>query len=216
MNKKSTIGAAMLALFGASALVLPSQAEDSTFFSTTTGYVVAPAKYAGKAIMMPFRVFSRNSGHEVVATSKTVTYVKDATIGAGPNVIVTNIDGTQNAVSTTLNANPTLYVTTGATINSMRVYLPNDLINRRDDLIARIYTLKAQGKLSDSQASGLLAEVQTVAAMPCPVGCAERTTSSARQVKMMYREFDKVSNDILKESKQGDKQLAGKYSVVSM
>lgn len=203
------------ALLVSTCLVQPAEAEDSTFFGTTTNYLMAPARYARKAIFMPFNMFAKGSTHEVMAVKKQVIYEREATLGAGPDIVVTTNDGLQGTVRTTRRVNPPLFVTTGATITNFQVYLPNDLLTRRDDLIARIYTEKALGKLSDSQASVLLDEVQTVAAMPFPTSM-ERTTAEARQVKMIYRNFDKVANDIFLESKQGDKQLAGRYSYIPM
>jgi hypothetical protein len=162
-----------------------------------------------------FHMFrSKTSTPEIAATTTTTTtFTNGATLGAGPSILVTNILGEQSMVSSILNANPVMFVTTGAQITGFNVFLPNDLLTRRDDLIARIYAEKANGKLSDSQVSRLLSEVQTVALMPCNSG-KECSVSHAKQVEKMYRNFDKVSNDIFSDSHQGNRQLAGKYSFI--
>jgi hypothetical protein len=185
-----------------------------------TNMIVAAAAafaFSGQAARADysFHMFhSKTSTPEIAATTTTTTtFTNGATIGAGPSILVTNISGEQLMIPSISNANPVMFVTTGAQITGFNVFLPNDLLTRRDDLIARIYAEKANGKLSDSQVSSLLAEVQTVSRMPCSAN-AECSVSHAKQVQRMYRDFDKVSNDIFSDSHQGNKQLAGKYSFI--
>ncbi len=202
--------AAALALSGSIA-----RADSTTTTTTSTGsYITAPARFIGNAFYAPFRVFhSGSSRPEITSTITTTTYINNATIGAGPSIVVTNTSGEQLLVPSIMNANPTLFVTTGAQVTGFNICLPNDLLTRRDDLIARIYAEKATGKLSESQASALLAEVQTVSRRNCgPM--TDSSSGHAKQVQNMYRDFDKVSNDIFANSRQGNKQLAGKYSFI--
>jgi len=150
---------------------------------------------------------------EITSTTTTSTFINNATVGAGPGIVVTSTSGDQLLVPSIRNANPVMFVTTGAQITGFNIYLPNDLLTRRDDLIARIYAEKAMGKLSDTQASALLAEVQTVAHRSCG-STTDCGSGHAKQVQSIYRDFDKVSNDIFSNSHQGNKQLAGQYSFI--
>jgi hypothetical protein len=77
-------------------------------------------------------------------------------------LLVTDTLGEQLMVPSILNANPVMFVTTGAQITGFMTYLPNDLLTRRDDLLARIFSERANGKLSSDQASTLISQVQTL------------------------------------------------------
>jgi hypothetical protein len=146
-------------------------------------------------------------------TYSSPSYVYEATAGSGPGLLVTTNVGDQEMIPSILNANPVLFVTTGARIVGFNTYLPNDLITRRDDLIARIYCEKANGKLSDAQAADLLAETRSACGMPYSTSN-ESVVDHARQVKFMYRRFDEVAQQIQHESRQGDRQLAGAYTFI--
>jgi hypothetical protein len=146
-------------------------------------------------------------------TSSPTVFVNGATIGPGPQLLVTDTLGEQLMVPSILNANPVMFVTTGAQITGFMTYLPNDLLTRRDDLLARIFSERANGKLSADQASTLISQVQAVLNKPCVAG-KECNVAHARQVKFMYRDFDYAANDIRKASGQDNKQLAGTYSFI--
>lgn len=150
---------------------------------------------------------------QTTTTSSPTVFVNGATCGVGPSLLITNPIGEQVVIPSVRNVNPVMFVTTGAQIVGFSTYLPNDLLTRRDDLIARIFAEKATGKLSDSQASSLIAEVQNVSRMPYSTDN-ETVTSHCRQVKRMYLDFDRVSNDIQRDSHQGNRQLAGNYSFI--
>jgi hypothetical protein len=215
---KSAIKASLIVAAAAAVSISGTIARaDSTSTTTTTSsgsYITAPVRFVGKAFNAPFRVFRSGTWTpEIASTTTTTTFINNATVGPGPGIVVTNTVGEQLLVPSIMNANPTMFVTTGAQVTGFNIYLPNDLITRRDDLIARIYAEKANGKLSDSQASALLAEVQTVAHRSCG-SMTDRGSSHAKQVQSMYRDFDKVSNDIFSNSHQGNKQLAGQYSFI--
>lgn len=213
---KSIIKANMIVAAAAALALSGSIARaDSTTTTTSTGsYITAPARFIGNAFYAPFRVFRGGSSRpEITSTTTTTTYINNATLGAGPGIVVTNTSGEQLLVPSVMNANPVLFVTTGAQVTGFNIYLPNDLLTRRDDLIARIYAEKATGKLSESQAGALLAEVQTVSRRSYGL-TTDNSTGHAKLVQHMYRDFDKVSNDIFSNSHQGNKQLAGQYSFI--
>jgi len=108
-----------------------------------------------------------------------------------------------------------LFVTTGDTITGFTCCTPDDLITRRDDLLARIFAEKANGKLSDDQANGLIAEVQGAYAARANLSNGDESdVDHVKGVKRMYSQFDRISNDIKKASGQGNRQLAGKYNYV--
>lgn len=146
-------------------------------------------------------------------TTSPVVFVNEATIGPGPQLLVTDTLGEQLMVPSILNANPVMFVTTGETITGFRTYTPNDLLTRRDDLLARIFAERANGKLSADQAGTLTSQVASILNRPCVSG-SECNVDHARYVKTMYRDFDYAANDIRKASGQGNKQLAGKYSFI--
>ncbi len=152
-----------------------------------------------------------------VMVSSTTTCDACPKMGTGPGFLITNSSGQQLMVQSSLNPNPVLFVTTGATITGFTCNKPDDLVTRRDDLLARIYAEKANGKLSDDQATSLISEIQSTYAerASLPAGC-ENDVDHVKAVKKMYRDFDHISNDILKDSKQGNKQLAGNYNYVAL
>jgi len=114
-----------------------------------------------------------------------------------------------------MSLNPPLFVTTGATITGFTCYTPDDLLTRRDDLLARIFVEKANGKLTDDQANGLIAEVENAYADRASICLGDEScVEHVKAVKKIYGRFDKISNDIQRDSRQGNKQLAGKYNVL--
>jgi hypothetical protein len=140
-----------------------------------------------------------------------------ATLSAGPAMLVTNTSGQQLMIPSSMNSNQILYVTTGDTITGFTCCTPDDLITRRDDLLARIFVEKANGKLSDTQAQGLVSEVQDAySARGTLCSGNESDVPHVKAVKKIYRQFDRVSNDILRDSHQGNRELAGKYTYVDL
>ena len=149
-----------------------------------------------------------------VVISTQTTKVTD-TLTQGPGMLVTTPLGVQAMVPSMTSQNQVLFVTTGATITSFTCCEPDDLLTRRDDLLARIFAERATGKLTGDQATGLIGEVQNAfaARASCSAG-GECDVEHVKDVKRIYRQFDRVSNDIVKESHQGNRQLAGKYNFV--
>lgn len=150
----------------------------------------------------------------VVSTQTTTTATTDSLL-AGPGMLVSNCMGQQLMVPSQVSSNQILFVTTGATITGFTCCAPDDLITRRDDLLARIFAEKASGKLSSDQANGLIAEVQNAFAARATLspGC-EADVDHVKSVKRIYRSFDRISDDIKKDSRQGNRELAGQYNYV--
>jgi hypothetical protein len=153
----------------------------------------------------------------VIVSSRTTTTTNGTfeTLSAGPGMLVTNCSGQQLMIPNHMSQNQILFVTTGDTITGFTCCTPDDLITRRDDLLARIFAEKANQKLSDDQANNLISEVQDAyAARASLIAGNESDVDHVKGVKRIYSQFDRVSNDILKASRQGNKQLAGKYNYV--
>jgi len=132
-----------------------------------------------------------------------------------PSIVITNSTLQPSIVVTRLVPPPTPIVMRSGVITGFVVCKPDDLITRRDDLLARIAVEHACGKLSADESANLIARVQDVdkgrAKLAGPY-----TTSYFHDVKLMYRSYDRLSNDIRSDSKQGDKQLAGRYNLLTL
>jgi hypothetical protein len=151
----------------------------------------------------------------IVSSTTTTTGDSFATLSTGPGMLVTNCSGQQLMVPSRMSQKQVLFVTTGDTITGFTCCTPDDLITRRDDLLARIFAEKANGKLSDDQANGLIAQVEgAFAARADLCNGDESDVDHVKGVKRMYSQFDRISNDIKKASGQGNRQLAGKYNYV--
>jgi hypothetical protein len=152
----------------------------------------------------------------IVSSKTTTTTTRDyEALTPGPGMLVSNSLGQQMMVPARMSSNQVLFVTTGATVTGFTCCSPDDLITRRDDLLARIFAEKATGKLSGDQANGLIVEVQDAYAQRAALTPGDESdVDHVKGVKRIYRQFDRISNDILKDSRQGNKQLAGKYNYV--
>jgi hypothetical protein len=154
----------------------------------------------------------------VIVSSRTTTTTTNGsleTLAPGPGMLVTNSLGQQLMVPSNMSSNQILFVTTGGTITGFTCCTPDDLITRRDDLLARIFAEKATGKLSADQANDLIAEVQTAFAERDGLTKGDESdVDHVKGVKRIYKAFDRASNDIQKQSHQGNRQLAGKYNYV--
>jgi hypothetical protein len=149
----------------------------------------------------------------MVSTTTTTTACDKMT--AGPGLLVTNSMNQQLMVPSQTGCTQIGYVTTGATITGFTCCTPDDLLTRRDDLLARIISEKKNGKLSASQADGLISEVQNAYSARASLSAGDESdVDHVKGIKRIYRSFDRVSNDIVKDSRQGNKELAGKYSYI--
>ena len=151
----------------------------------------------------------------VVTTTQTTTRDSLSAFTVGPSILVTNSLGGQLMTPARMSPNQILFVTTGASITGFTCCAPDDLITRRDDLVARILSEKASGSLSSEQSVAFLSSVQNAFEERQNLSPgSESDVDHVKAVKRIYRQFDRISNDIMKESKQGNKQLAGNYSYV--
>ncbi len=172
-------------------------------------------------IVMMSAVLTAFAAQTARADEVTTTITTDSgrcmttTLGPGPGLLITNSAGQQLQVPSRMSANPVLFVTTGEQITGFVSYTPDDLITRRDDLLARIIVERANGKLSAEQANSLISEVQGADSARLQL-CKgdESCVDHVKAVKKIYRSFDEVSNDIVKDSNQGNRQLAGKYNYI--
>jgi hypothetical protein len=190
----------------------------NTFFKATVAVAFTAAIGFGQSAKAD-EVITTVFTSPVIVSSRTCTTTSEACpkIGSGPGFLVTNAMGQEMMIPSIQNPNPILFVTTGAEITGFTCYRPDDLVTRRDDLLARVFAEKTNGKLSEDQANTLISEVQDTYAerLNVPAG-GECDVDHVKAVKKIYRNFDRVSNDIMKDSKQGNKQLAGNYNYVAL
>ena len=188
----------------------------NTFFKSTLAVAFTAAIGFGQSAKAD-EVITTVFTSPVIVSSRTCTTTSEAKMGSGPGFLVTNAMGQQLMVPSIQTLYPIGFVTTGAEITGFTCYRPDDLVTRRDDLLARIFAEKTNGKLSEDQANSLISEVQDTYAerLNVPAG-GECDVDHVKAIKKIYRNFDRVSNDILKDSKQGNKQLAGNYNYVAL
>jgi hypothetical protein len=187
----------------------------NTFFKSTLAVAFTAAIGFGQSAKADEVITTVFSSPVIVSSRSCTTSEACPTIGSGPGFLITNSMGQQLMIPSAQAPNPVLFVTTGAQITGFTCYRPDDLVTRRDDLLARVFAEKTNGKLSEDQANNLISEIQDTYAerLNEPAG-GECDVDHVKAVKKIYRNFDRVSNDILKESKQGNKQLAGNYNYV--
>lgn len=128
-----------------------------------------------------------------------------------PCIIMTNSSVQPVIVVSKISLNPTPIVMRAGTITGFVVFKPDDLITRRDDLLARIAVEHARGKLSLDESNSLISRVASIDSNRAKLQ-APCTTAYFKDVKRMYRDYDRLSNDIKSDTKEGDKQLAGRYN----
>jgi hypothetical protein len=143
-------------------------------------------------------------------TTTTVT-----SYDSSPKVIMVKESLTPYSVRTIMSQKPVGTITTTDIITAYTIYTPDDLLTRRDELLARILIEQDRGKLSAGQANELFAKVN---AIDNQRACLSRDCSVSyhKRVKELYRQFDKVATSIQNETHDGNNQLAGRYSYVVM
>lgn len=151
---------------------------------------------------------------EVSITTTTVSDANSFAVtntGGTPRVLIMNSALEPVVIESKLSLTPTPVVMRSGTITGFVVWKPDDLITRRDELLARIAVEHACGKLSADERASFIAKVHSIDSdrskltAPC-------TVSYFKQVKRMYRDYDRLANDIRANSHEGDKQLAGTYN----
>jgi hypothetical protein len=146
-----------------------------------------------------------------LADTKTTT----VTSYDSPDIIMVKESLTPFLVKTIVSTTPMPTITTTDVITSFKIYTPDDLITRRDELLARILIEQNRGKLSTGQANELFARINSIDNQRA---CLSRdcSVSYRKRVKDLYRQFDKVATSIQNETHDGNKELAGRYSYVVM
>ncbi|HEY9787743.1 MAG TPA: hypothetical protein V6D17_20310 [Candidatus Obscuribacterales bacterium] len=170
---------------------------------------LATIALAGQASLAQTTTSTATTVTESTSTAPSVTTTTSGTV---PFVMVQE-GGTPSIIQAEVSVKPVPYVTRAGRLTAITVYTPDDLITRRDDLLARIAVMESRGQLTSTQASALIARVNSIdAARPVPVR--KDSTAYYKQVKSLYKAFDKVANDIRDMSGHGDRQVAGTYSYI--
>jgi hypothetical protein len=104
------------------------------------------------------------------------------------------------------------FVTTTAQIVGIKLYKPDDLLARRDGLVARICVERDAGTISSSEANDLLTRIQNVDSTEASMKASGMLTF--REVKKLYGRYDKIGSDLDYFSTDHKKVIAGSYLVL--
>lgn len=210
-----------------SAVSLPVLADTTTTTTTTSGgnVILRPigqtGRFFGNIITAPLRVF-RATDRVAASPAGTVTV-----IGSQPVIIQIDRAGQPTLLKEVVAVAPVVSteVTTVTTITSP---MHDDLLNRRNDLVARVAVEQARGQLSSGEASAFLARIENLDASRVVLRRNEAAgayieneracdaLSYHEQVSKIYDGYDKVASDMQDESRQGDRQLAATYSYIAL
>jgi hypothetical protein len=125
-------------------------------------------------------------------------------------MVVTNTSGQ----STTVPAVFPILLKRFVASNGVTIYYPcarEDASIRRDDLLARIISERAAGKLDSSEADSFIARLQAIEAKRPKDSEFAETREYFRRALDIYCDYDKLAQDMQTESHQGNKQLAASY-----
>lgn len=167
---------------------------------------------------------------ETTTTTTTTTTSTTRTTRVGSQPIVVQFDKAGNAtiLKTTVAVVPGTGITTEVTTVSRLVPEPDDLLNRRNDLVARVMVEQNRGQLSASEANNFLSRIQAledsrvqlrrneVAGMYFDGERACDTLSYHKEVRRIYNGYDSIANDMRDVSGQDDRQLAATYTYFAL
>jgi hypothetical protein len=159
------------------------------------------------AALAAFAIAKQPVSADEVTTVTTGSSGMVTTVGGTPEVVITNSSVKPMLVETKLTTMPTPFVTTRSVITAFLLTLPDDLITRRDQLLARIVLEQARGKLSADEASSLIGQADSIDARRAGLS-KDDCSAYHKEVKRLYRDYDRLANDIKKDSHEGAKQLA--------
>jgi hypothetical protein len=98
--------------------------------------------------------------------------------------------------------------------NGITIYYPcarEDASIRRDDLLARIISERASGKIDGSEADSFISRLQAIEARRPKDSEFAETRQYFRRALDIYCDYDQLAQDMQTESGQGNKQLAASY-----
>ncbi len=183
INATRNVRPAVLAMVAMALSALPVFAAETTVTQTTT----------------------QSGGVAVTQTDVTTTNTR------APMMVVTNTSGQ----STTVPAVFPIVMRRFVALNGVTIYYPcarEDMSIRRDDLLARVITERACGKIDGSEADSFISRLQAIEARRPKDSEFAETTEYFKRALGIYRDYDKVAQDLQTESHQGNKQLAATYS----
>ena len=149
---------------------------------------------------------TRQSGGVAVTTTDVTTVSTKA-----PMMVVTNTSGQ----STTVPAVFPIVLRRYIAANGVTIYYPcarEDASIRRDDLLARVISERACGKIDSSEADSFIARLQAIEARRPKDSEFSETREYFRRALDIYCDYDQLAQDLQTESKQGNKQLAASYT----
>lgn len=98
------------------------------------------------------------------------------------------------------------------TVKSVLITRPDDLIKRREGLLARIAVERAHGTITEGEASDLISRMNRVSSVEASMRGDGILTW--KEVKDLYREFDRVGSKLDSYSDDTNRKLAGTYLVL--
>ncbi|MBY0357922.1 MAG: hypothetical protein K2W82_07960 [Candidatus Obscuribacterales bacterium] len=216
---------ALVALATTIMVGVPAFADTTTTTTTTTkssffSPVLGVGRFFGKVVTMPLSAF-RGSDTVVVSSADRTT-----TIGAQPVFVEINPAGHATIIKETVAVVPGVVTTEVTTIKVNPMH--DELVNRRNDLVARATVEQARGQLSASEASGFISRINSVDDRRVALRKNEAagayvkedrktdTLGYYEEVSSILRSYDRIASDMQSESNQGDKELAATYSYIAL
>lgn len=177
--------------------------------------------FAGQAALAQVTVTETTTAPAVTTTTTTLhvsgplTQSVPVTLAAEQKpFVVIDSKGCPTVLNSKVSINPIPYVTTVGCLQAITLFTPDDLITRRDDLLAKIAMMQCRGQLSAGAAGELIARVHAIDSLrPRPVQ--KDSTAYYKLVKRLYKDFDNVANDIRDMTDVPEKQIAGTYSYIT-
>jgi hypothetical protein len=160
---------------------------------------------------------TRPAMSDQITTTKTTdeSTMSITTNEFAPCVVMTGSTLQPEVVVTKLSLHPTPVVTRSGQITEFVVFKPDDLIARRNDLLARIAVERSRGKLSADESANLISRVQSIDSNRLTLTGAP-TVSYFKQVKRIYRDYDRLSDDINSNAHESEQHLAGRYNYLTL
>lgn len=161
-------------------------------------------------------------------TTTTTSTTRTTRVGSQPIVVQFDKTGNPTILKTTVAVVPGSTVTTEVTTVTRIAPEPDDLLNRRNDLVARVMVEQNRGQLSASEANNFLSRIQALedsrvqlrrdesAGMYFDGERACDTLSYHKEVRRIYNGYDSIANDMRDVSGQDDRQLAATYAYFAL
>lgn len=169
---------------------------------------VGNAGVAGAASLENVKIEGRDVSM-IGSPTTTITTVTNEPAMLLESKTVTTIDAANNKQAVVF-VSPTTAST--VTVKSVLISRPDDLVKRREGLLARIAVERAHGTITEGEASDLLSRMNQAASVEASMRGDGILTW--KEVKDLYKEFDRVGSKLDSYSDDTNRKLAGTYIVL--